>query len=173
MIHPQYWSLHSIYIKLFPKKLTVMSPQDIAAYSTLDVRGKTVLDVGAYNGDSARLFLKNGARKVIAIECNPDYARLIDLPDVEVIVEPFRLEHLSIPHDCAKFDIEGWEALLIPVADRLKPTVLESHTWWHTAEFKKRGFAVMTDEGPTTNTGVCMMCNYGYSGRQPDVEGGP
>jgi len=160
MIHPQYWSLYSIYAKLFPSRISVMVPQDVVAYSTLDVKGKTVLDVGAYNGDSARLFLKNGARKVICIECNPDYARQIDIPNVEVIAEPFRLEHLSIPHDCCKFDIEGWEALLIPVAEKLKPTVLESHTWWHTAQFKKKGFRVMTDEGPTANTGLCMMCNY-------------
>jgi FkbM family methyltransferase len=33
-----------------------------------DYRGKTVLDIGGYIGDSARFFLKKGARKVIVFE---------------------------------------------------------------------------------------------------------
>ena len=159
MIHPQYWSLYSIYNRLFPKD-TVMSPADIKAYNTLDVKDKVVLDVGAYNGDSARLFLKNGAKKVIAVECNPDYAKRINLPNVEVIVEPFRLEHLTIPHDCCKFDIESWEIDLLPVADKLKPTVLESHGWWITDKFKQKGFRVITDQGPPVHTGICIMVIY-------------
>jgi len=157
MIHPKYWSLNSIHAKLFPKRMTVMSPSDVAAYRTLDVRGKVVLDVGAFNGDSARLFLKNGARKVIAIESNPDYARKINMPRVEVIAEPFRLEHLSIPHDCCKFDIEGWEALLIPVAEKLKPTVLEAHNWWVVEQFENKGFRAITKPDPML--GLCVMSN--------------
>jgi len=137
-----------------------MNKTDIDAYNTLDVKGKTVLDVGAYNGDSARLFLKNGAKKVVCIESNPDYAKLINIPNTVVIVEPFKLEHLSMPHDCCKFDIESWEIDLLPVADKLKPTVLESHGWWITEKFKQKGFRVITEQGYPTGLGICMMVNY-------------
>jgi tRNA/tmRNA/rRNA uracil-C5-methylase (TrmA/RlmC/RlmD family) len=40
-------------------------------YSVVDVRGKTVIDIGAYVGDTAIYFVLRGARKVIALEPNP------------------------------------------------------------------------------------------------------
>ena len=46
--------------------------KDLDSYSgLLDVKGKSVLDVGAYVGDSAILFALMGARKVVAVEPSP------------------------------------------------------------------------------------------------------
>ena len=44
---------------------------DINDYAFLDVKGKSVLDVGAFVGDSAILFTLMGARRVVAIEPSP------------------------------------------------------------------------------------------------------
>ena len=44
---------------------------DINDYVFLDVKGKSVLDVGAFVGDSAILFALMGARRVVAIESSP------------------------------------------------------------------------------------------------------
>lgn len=57
-------------------KLTVGSPEDVGNfvyrlekyYHVLDFSGKTVLDVGGYVGDTAVLFWKWGAKKVIVYE---------------------------------------------------------------------------------------------------------
>ena len=40
-------------------------------FNVLDVRNKSVLDVGAYVGDSAILFVLRGARRVVAVEPSP------------------------------------------------------------------------------------------------------
>jgi FkbM family methyltransferase len=40
-------------------------------YSVVDVRGKTVIDISAYVGDTAIYFVLRGASKVIALEPNP------------------------------------------------------------------------------------------------------
>jgi len=45
----------------------------------LDVKGKVVIDVGAYIGDSAIYFALKGARKVIALESHPGtFAEMLD-----------------------------------------------------------------------------------------------
>ena len=44
---------------------------DIDEYSFLDVHNKSVLDVGAFVGDSAMLFALRGARRVVAVEPSP------------------------------------------------------------------------------------------------------
>jgi len=48
-------------------------------YEQLDVKGRVVVDVGAYIGDSAIYFALKGARKVIAIEPHPGaFAEMLD-----------------------------------------------------------------------------------------------
>jgi FkbM family methyltransferase len=48
-------------------------------YETLDVKGKIVVDVGAYIGDSAIYFALKGAKMVFAIEPHPDaFAEILD-----------------------------------------------------------------------------------------------
>jgi SAM-dependent methyltransferase len=81
------------------------------------VKGKTVLNVGAGAGESAKFFLDHGAREVIAVEPSP-----VALPylwrnaeghPITVIDRFFDVEMLTIPHDYMEMDIEGYEVELI------------------------------------------------------------
>jgi hypothetical protein len=47
-------------------------------YIRFDVKGKSVIDIGANVGDTALYFTLSGASHVYAYEMNPDYCRLID-----------------------------------------------------------------------------------------------
>jgi tRNA G37 N-methylase Trm5 len=64
---------------------------DHGEYNALNANGKTVVDVGAYIGDSSIYFALKGAKRVIAIEPCPkafkemlDNIRLNNLEDVIV-----------------------------------------------------------------------------------------
>jgi len=46
-------------------------------YGAVDYAGKTVLDIGAYVGDTAIFFLSKGAKSVIAIEPNPRHYEIL------------------------------------------------------------------------------------------------
>ena len=56
---------------------------DIDEYSFLDVHNKSVLDIGAFVGDSAILFALRGARRVVAVEPSP-WAYNVAKKNVEV-----------------------------------------------------------------------------------------
>jgi FkbM family methyltransferase len=43
-------------------------PKHLRIYNIVDVKGKTVIDIGAYNGDSALYFIRHGAKRVIGFE---------------------------------------------------------------------------------------------------------
>lgn len=170
MIHPQYWSLATIYVSLKRKYVryrtmvgsdSIMTINDIECYSKMLVKGKAVLDVGAYNGDSAKLFLNHGAKEVVCIECDKEYADKISLPNTRVINEAFKLEHLLIPHDFMKMDIEGWEALLLDYKGILKPTIIEVHSGYLCQRFKELGFRVIGEETRSfeKQIGECIMTN--------------
>lgn len=48
-------------------------------YEVLDAKGKTIVDIGAFVGDSACYFALKGARKVIAIEPHPEaYEEMVE-----------------------------------------------------------------------------------------------
>lgn len=162
MIHPQYWSLHSIWRKFRPAT-SVMSKLDVDAYSLLPVNGKTVLDIGAYTGDTAELFLKWGAKKVIAIE--PDESRCLQIwkkfstDKVEIRcrgVEPSDLKRHD--YDVIKCDCEGYEMVIIDHIPPEVPAVIESHCWWITDQFKKKGFRIISKPDPML--GICLMANF-------------
>jgi hypothetical protein len=53
--------------------------------------------------------------------------------DVEVLQASFSLDHLSIPHDFAKFDIEGSEAVLMDYSGYLGSCAIETHDKIHRA----------------------------------------
>jgi FkbM family methyltransferase len=62
-------------------------------YEDLNVRGRVVVDVGAYIGDSAIYFALRGARKVVAVEPHPGA--------YEVLLEKHKAEFLRnnyLPH---------------------------------------------------------------------------
>jgi len=65
---------------------------DYGDYEPLDVKGKVVVDVGAYVGDSAIYFALKGAKRVIAIEPHPGaFAEMLDnirLNNLESVIIP-------------------------------------------------------------------------------------
>jgi hypothetical protein len=131
---------------------------DKSAYGLLDVKEKTVLDIGAYVGDTAEFFLKRGAKKVICIERDVGRASRIKLPNTVVLAESFKLEHLDIPHDCMKMDIEGYEQMIVGLQGRLKPSIVEVHNWYLYDRFKEMGFTEVTK--PLAMLGMCLMRNF-------------
>jgi SAM-dependent methyltransferase len=100
-------------------------------YLPVSVKDKVVLDIGAGAGESAAFYFLNGAKKVIAVEQNREASDLsrenLRGLDVQPFNESFRLEHLLIPHDFMKMDIEGGESLLLS-ADYEKPFAIEAHS---------------------------------------------
>jgi len=138
-----------------------MTPNDAMYYDKLPIRGHVVLDVGASMGDSALFFLCHGAKKVICIEAVKEWADEINLPNTQVINEPFKLAHLSIPHDVMKMDIEGAEAILLDYDRPLKPSVIEVHSQYLINRFEEHGFHRLHE--PVNNMAdvrICMMVNF-------------
>jgi SAM-dependent methyltransferase len=97
-----------------------------------DLKGKTVLDVGAGCGETALFYFKHGARKVICVEANPQslsFLRENSLKgdwNTEIIEGLFSLDMLNLDFDFMKMDCEGCESLLRG-SDHLSPCVIEVH----------------------------------------------
>ena len=159
MIHPECWSLLSIYYRLRYGS-THIDSRSRKWYATLPVEGKTVLDIGGYNGDSAKFFLNRGARRVIVIECDKVLADRIDMDNVEVINDWFKLDYLyTLAYDVFKCDIEGYEELLLHYkASELKPGIIEVHGQQLIDHFVDRGWRVLQRERLVSNLG--FVCNY-------------
>lgn len=160
MIHPFDWSVNSIRIKMFVNlSLNAISFSDLNAYKLLKVKNKIVLDIGAYNGDTAKLFLYLGAKHVICIEKDSNLAKQIRLRNTTVFNESFNLKHLKLNYDVVKMDIEGYEILLLSYLYPLKPMVVEVHNHYLKEQFLKKGFNIIgtVDE----MTGLCLMKNFG------------
>ncbi len=161
VIHPQDWSLDTMYHKLTGTKHDLVSEMnDGKIYlDFLEPKGKIILDVGAYNGDSARLFLKHGAKQVIAIEKDLDLASKIKLQNCIVFAESFDPEkHLSLNWDAAKVDIEGYEILLLPYLDSItRPMLVEVHNRYLEEKFASHGFKTIYMDKLNLILGVCLM----------------
>ena len=84
-----------------------------------DLKGKTVLDVGAGCGETACFFFRHGAKKVICVEIDPDQNKLAQFNsaingwNAEVVGRGFELEDLRSDVDYMKMDCEGCEAALL------------------------------------------------------------
>jgi len=100
--------------------------------SGFDFSGKTVLDVGAGEGETVELYRLHGAKKFICVEVDPvRAARLRDNVakngwDAEVFEEPFSLKFLERQFDFMKMDCEGCESALLGTRVAF-PCVLETH----------------------------------------------
>jgi predicted RNA methylase len=71
--------------------------------------GKTVLDLGAGNGETALFYLNHGAEKVVCIEGDPKAIPALQHnfgKDIRVIIVPLLLDHV-------KMDIDGGEEGMI------------------------------------------------------------
>lgn len=97
------------------------------------LKEKTVLDIGIGCGESGIFYLSHGASRVIGIENNEDAAKFairnLRKFNTEIIHEPFNLQHLKIPHDFVKIDIEGGESALENYEGILNACVIEIHDW--------------------------------------------
>ena len=82
-----HWTIHQVF--------------DCGEYEPSNVKGKIVIDVGAFVGDSAIYFALKGARKVIAIEPHPGaYAEMLDnirLNNLEDVITPVNAGLASRP----------------------------------------------------------------------------
>lgn len=114
-------------------------------YLPINIKNKTVLDVGAGAGETARFYLQHGASKVICIEPNPHaYRYLLQNAQTHPIIpyqEFFCLKHLDLPYDFAKIDIEGYEEILLD-AEIKKPMVVEVHSVLLAEKFRAKGWRV-------------------------------
>jgi hypothetical protein len=128
------------------------------------VKGKTVLDIGACCGGTAKLFFDYGAAKVIAIERAPERVEMLKKNgnrfgwNMEVIPREFREEDLNIKRDFTKVDIEGYEMQLLEAPEKIGPCSLEAHNWFVHDRFKEIGFRELTV--PIPMMGACIMGNW-------------
>jgi len=129
----------------------------------VDVKGGTVVDVGAGIGDSSIYFALNGAKKVYAFDVNTTYLeKNIRENDLKDVIEPIRCEcglsnnldsitlKYNIPNESVlKVDCEGCEYDFFGVAPRLinryHTIVIEYHNGvQHLADLlKASGFNVV------------------------------
>lgn len=93
-------------------------------YRYLCVQDKVVLDIGAFNGDTASFFLDHGAKRVIAVEPDDEAFRLLleNCMDDERVFpihawfdHPDKIHNWIVTYhpDCTKIDCEGGELYLL------------------------------------------------------------
>ncbi|MDG6998460.1 MAG: 50S ribosomal protein L11 methyltransferase [Nitrososphaerota archaeon] len=98
-----------------------------------DFKDKIVLDVGAGNGETASFFFNRGAKMVIAVECDEKalsylrHNRHLNNWNMAIIPAKFRNDHLLLPHDVLKMDIEGGESVLMDWNRPLGDARIELH----------------------------------------------
>jgi hypothetical protein len=119
-------------------------------YLPIDIRGKTVLDVGAGEGESSKFFLEHGAKKVICIEPGSEAFKKLAInakhfKGIEPINDFFQLKHLQLEHDFLKMDIEGYEETLLDTIPP-KPAVIEVHGLQLRDKFKARGYRIAANK---------------------------
>jgi tRNA G37 N-methylase Trm5 len=114
-----------------------------------NLKGKTILDVGAGCGETALLFSNRGAKKVICIEQNEKLLPYIqknvkdNRMNIDLHLEPFNINHLDLAFDAVKMDIEGGERELLKLERISFPIVLEAHSRDLAEAFQKRGFRII------------------------------
>lgn len=120
-----------------------------------DFGGKTVLDVGAGEGETVELYRTLGAKNFICVEPDPRRAaRLRENSakngwEAEVCEEPFSPKFLERKFDFMKMDCEGCESALVGKPPTF-PCVLETHGASTTEAFlKMRGFSAVKRAGNT------------------------
>jgi len=122
---------------------------------------KTVLDVGAGCGETAKFFLDHGAERVICVERDPGCIEVLQANakklDLDVVPETFNIKHLLLRHDFMKMDVDGYEVGLLST-DYSKPAVVEVHGFVLVERFRKRGYSVQ--RWWDKKQGVAIMNNF-------------
>lgn len=101
-------------------------------YLPINLKGATVLDVGAGCGETALFYFLHGAKRVICVEPQEQLAKIIDENiranrwDAEVLNRSFDLDLLQTEFGFMKMDCEGCEEHLLK-ASSIPPCVIEVH----------------------------------------------
>ncbi len=126
------------------------------APASFDFTGKTVLDVGAGEGETVELYRLRGAKKFICVEPDPQRAAALRENssrngwEAEVHQESFSLKFLEMPFDFMKMDCEGCETILLGRQIPF-PCVLETHGKETAAGFLNiSGFSVVKSASNTS-----------------------
>ena len=126
-------------------------------YLPVSVKGKTVLDVGAGEGETAFFFLSHGAEKVICIECDGEKASNLQKNsfnhNIESYFRKFNLTDLDKRFDFLKMDIEGYEEALLGV-NLHAPAVIEVHGLQLVDKFRDAGYRM--EKAPSG------LCRYAF-----------
>lgn len=160
-MNPTMWSADTIWHRLRGTHHDYMEADGRIYADYLQPQGRTILDVGTGNGNSAKRFLEAGALKVLCIEKDAGLAAQIRLPRTEVYQEPFDAEKrlLGLEWDACKIDIEGYEILALPLLDHIhRPIIAEVHGAYLIERFQARGFEFVTQpKRAPSRMDVCLM----------------
>ena len=110
--------------------------EDYSHHWPLDVKGKTVIDIGADYGSTAYYFMSKGAIRVICVEGNPTLYRQLQanmrfLPNCVSVYRNIQspadfTDILRNTAETVKVDVEGAEKHLLQV----EPSLLQQHYEW-------------------------------------------
>jgi SAM-dependent methyltransferase len=113
-------------------------------YLPVNVKGLTVLDIGAGEGETARFYFNHGAKKVICIEPDDESFKLLLLNAknraMQCYHKTFDLSDLLLNFDVLKMDIEGYEEALLTIPKLTKPCIIEVHGLQLVKRFLKKGY---------------------------------
>lgn len=130
-------------------------------YLPVSVVGKIVLDVGAGEGETAKLFLDNGAKEVICIEPDTASFNLLSFNAskhpgrLDIINRKFKLSDLILPFDFLKMDIEGYEEALLGVELR-RQAVVEVHGLQLVKKFREKGYRIALPKDEVNRRVGCL-----------------
>lgn len=138
-------------------------------YIPFDLTGKTIIDIGAGEGETAYFFFKHGAKKVIAIECDDKrFSHLeknakkfnwnIELHHKKFNPEDMMIFEVETGYDLCKIDIEGYEGLLLECPILFENIILEVHNGYLREQFEKIGYRRISPKTPDL-LGSCIMTN--------------
>jgi SAM-dependent methyltransferase len=136
-------------------------------YLPIDIRGKTVLDVGAGEGESAKFFLDNGVKRIIAVEPDRGAFKILQAnslrhPNIIAVNQFFNVGMLwQFKADFVKVDIEGFEECLLDVKPPI-PCVVEVHGVPLRERFKAAGWRLELPDNACLRGFSCF--GYAYWG---------
>jgi len=164
-------------------------------YARLDVKGKTVLDIGSNMGDTAIYFMANGASKVYGFDCDPEMVELarknIKMNNLEDLIKIFEMkvtdlqqcmnviqerERLALKLDCEGAELDIFKADV--AMDREGPLklfdniIMEYHVepYHIMTRLYQLGFLDMNRKSMEDSMGKLKYFGYIYSGNKIELE---
>lgn len=132
----------------YGRKVMIIAEKNMwkTMYLPIPVEGKTVLDVGAGEGESAWFFLEHGAKKVICVEPDKEAFEVLEMNakkhrEIVPVHKRFTPDDLLLSHDFMKMDVEGYEEELLEYS-LLKPAIIEVHGLQLRDKFARQGYEI-------------------------------